>query len=101
LYYAKLTSYERPFHSPTTCSCIRFNSTNTRNLKGVNPKSSNAAALSEVLKPETLKKPAALSTEAPNGQSELLQEKTVSKAEQRKADWAIMKEMTRYLWPKV
>ncbi|KAK7516240.1 P-loop containing nucleoside triphosphate hydrolase protein [Phyllosticta citriasiana] len=30
----------------------------------------------------------------------LLAEKTVSNKEQRKADWAIMKEMSRYLWPK-
>jgi len=31
----------------------------------------------------------------------LLGESTVTSAEQRKADWAIMKEMTKYLWPKV
>ena len=31
----------------------------------------------------------------------LLAEQTVSNKEQRKADWAIMKEMSRYLWPKV
>lgn len=30
----------------------------------------------------------------------LLQEQTLSNKEQRKADWAIMKEMSRYLWPK-
>ncbi|KAF2457683.1 Fe/S cluster exporter, ABC superfamily [Lineolata rhizophorae] len=33
-------------------------------------------------------------------QENLLSEKTVSNKEQRKADWAIMKEMSRYLWPK-
>jgi ATP-binding cassette, subfamily B (MDR/TAP), member 7 len=31
----------------------------------------------------------------------LLSEGVVSNVEQRKADWAIMKEMTQYLWPKV
>jgi len=31
----------------------------------------------------------------------LLTEQTVSNKEQRKADWAIMKEMVQYLWPKV
>lgn len=31
----------------------------------------------------------------------LLENQTVSTKEQRKADWAIMKEMSRYLWPKV
>lgn len=30
----------------------------------------------------------------------LLQEQTLTKREQRKADWAIMKEMSQYLWPK-
>lgn len=30
----------------------------------------------------------------------LLAEKTVSNTEQRKADWAIIKDMSRYLWPK-
>ncbi|KAL5116993.1 Iron-sulfur clusters transporter atm1, mitochondrial [Pleosporales sp. CAS-2024a] len=30
----------------------------------------------------------------------LLQEQALSNKEQRKADWAIMKEMSRYLWPK-
>ncbi|KAE8380000.1 iron-sulfur clusters transporter atm1, mitochondrial [Aspergillus bertholletiae] len=31
---------------------------------------------------------------------DLLSETTVGKKEQRKADWAIMKEMAKYLWPK-
>lgn len=32
---------------------------------------------------------------------DLLSEAVVGKQEQRKADWAIMKEMAKYLWPKV
>lgn len=32
---------------------------------------------------------------------DLLSETMVGKQEQRKADWAIMKEMAKYLWPKV
>ncbi|KAF2807786.1 P-loop containing nucleoside triphosphate hydrolase protein [Mytilinidion resinicola] len=48
-------------------------------------------------KPESLeKKPA---TEATR-KDPLLAEQVVSNKEQRKADWAIMKEMSRYLWPK-
>jgi hypothetical protein len=31
----------------------------------------------------------------------LLNEEQLSSKEQRKADWGIMKEMARYLWPKV
>lgn len=37
----------------------------------------------------------------PGKQDAFMSEKTVSNKEQRKADWAIMKEMSRYLWPKV
>ncbi|KAL8973269.1 MAG: hypothetical protein Q9183_000069 [Haloplaca sp. 2 TL-2023] len=37
---------------------------------------------------------------APNTDG-LLSEQTVSNKEQRKADWAIIKEMAQYLWPKV
>lgn len=33
--------------------------------------------------------------------NDLLSEATVGNKEQRKADWAIMKEMAKYLWPKV
>jgi ABC transporter ATM len=43
---------------------------------------------SETLKPDVKK-------------SNLLSEATITKQEQRKADWAIMKEMAKYLWPKV
>ena len=55
----------------------------------------------ESVKPETVQKPAFVkSVEAPKTDG-LLSEQTVSNKEQRKADWAIMKEMARYLWPKV
>ncbi|MCJ1359066.1 MAG: Iron-sulfur clusters transporter atm1, mitochondrial [Icmadophila ericetorum] len=51
-------------------------------------------------KPETVQKQnTAASTGKPRVDS-LLSEQTVSNKEQRKADWAIMKEMARYLWPK-
>lgn len=36
----------------------------------------------------------------PANKSTLLAEQTVSTKEQRKADWAIIKEMSHYLWPK-
>ena len=49
------------------------------------------------VKPESVEKPKPAS---PGKQDGLLAEKEVSKAEQRKADWAIMKEMSKYLWPK-
>ncbi len=55
----------------------------------------------EPVKPETVKKtPGAPVNQAPNTDG-LLSEQTVSNKEQRRADWAIMKEMVQYLWPKV
>ena len=55
----------------------------------------------EPVKPETVKRlGAATVIQAPNTDG-LLSEQTVSNKEQRKADWAIMKEMVQYLWPKV
>lgn len=51
-------------------------------------------------RPETIQKkdPA---KPASVGNDPLLAERTVSNQEQRKADWAIIKEMSQYLWPKV
>ncbi|BCS24429.1 ATP-binding cassette Fe/S cluster precursor transporter ATM1 [Aspergillus puulaauensis] len=37
---------------------------------------------------------------AASAQKTLLSESTVGRKEQRKADWAIMREMSKYLWPK-
>ena len=51
----------------------------------------------ELIKPENMQKPPGAE---PAGQDALLVEQTVSNKEQRKADWAIIKEMSKYLWPK-
>ena len=53
----------------------------------------------ESIKPETLQKPASTLPQHPKP-NDFLGEQTVSNKEQRKADWAIMKEMSKYLWPK-
>lgn len=49
-------------------------------------------------KPESVTKPAPATPTAKSADPLALDEKT--NKEQRKADWAIMKEMARYLWPK-
>jgi hypothetical protein len=54
--------------------------------------------VSESIKPESLQKKDSITSQK---QDPLLAEQTVSNKEQRKADWAIMKEMSQYLWPKV
>ncbi|KAL2039570.1 hypothetical protein N7G274_007842 [Stereocaulon virgatum] len=55
---------------------------------------------SESIKPESYQEPNKTKPDAPPKTDVLLAEQTVSNKEQRKADWAIMKEMAKYLWPK-
>lgn len=55
----------------------------------------------ESVKLETLKKPGEPRANGVPNTDSLLSEQTVSNKEQRKADWAIIKEMAQYLWPKV
>lgn len=55
----------------------------------------------ENIKPESYEEPNKAKPNEPPKTDGLLSEQTVSNKEQRKADWAIMKEMSRYLWPKV
>ena len=56
---------------------------------------------SESIKPESYQERKKAGPEDPPKTDALLSEQTVSNKEQRKADWAIMKEMAGYLWPKV
>jgi hypothetical protein len=83
---------------PGRAACLRFSTTQRTNKeqRTKDPKAIKA----ELPQPSTnAKVPAAASSEATN-KNALLSEAMVSNAEQRKADWAIMKEMTQYLWPK-
>lgn len=59
----------------------------------------------ESIKPESVEKapestPAPPAAAAGSKQDALLAEKVTSRQEQRKADWAIIREMSHYLWPK-
>lgn len=54
----------------------------------------------ESIKPESVQKNGFTSIGDPPKADALLAEKNVSNKEQRKADWAILKEMSTYLWPK-
>ncbi|OCK79940.1 iron-sulfur cluster transporter ATM1 [Lepidopterella palustris CBS 459.81] len=60
-------------------------------------KSYGAHGVPESVKPGSLQKKPSIGL---RHNDPLLAEQTVSNKEQRKADWAIMKEMSRYLWPK-
>jgi ATP-binding cassette, subfamily B (MDR/TAP), member 7 len=65
-----------------------------KDAHGQRPPSGSKIALAET------KNAAEKSTTKPAKANPLLAEQVVSNKEQRKADWAIMKEMSRYLWPK-
>jgi len=54
----------------------------------------------EGIKPESMQKNGFTKIGGPPKADAFLAEQTVSNKEQRKADWAILKEMSRYLWPK-
>jgi ATP-binding cassette, subfamily B (MDR/TAP), member 7 len=55
---------------------------------------------SEITRPESAEKPKPATPQIAAKPGDLMSEKVVSNAEQRKADFAIMKEMVQYLWPK-
>lgn len=63
----------------------------------VEPAKNEKTGIRESIKPESVGKPPPASTPP---RDPLLAEKTVSNKEQRKADWAIIREMSKYLWPK-
>lgn len=54
----------------------------------------------ESIKPESVQRNGFTKTDDAPKADPLLAEQTVSNKAQRKADWAILKEMSRYLWPK-
>lgn len=63
--------------------------------------STKAADSPGSIKPETFKRPSEARPGSLPDIDNLLSEQTVTNKEQRKADWAIIKEMAQYLWPKV
>lgn len=54
----------------------------------------------DTVRPETIEKPKPSVPSGGGSEDPLLSEQTVSNKEQRQADWAIIKEMSQYLWPK-
>ena len=56
---------------------------------------------SESIKPESFQETRKAKHDDAARTDALLSEQTITSKEQRQADWAIMKEMARYLWPKV
>jgi len=66
-------------------------------------KSQPSEAMSELQKDQEIKEQAKKSGKPPVQQKspDLFDEKTLSKAEQRKVNWGILKTLVKYIWPKV
>ena len=92
----------------TRLRCVALSTCSRRYFADKNS-SSEPPASSELLKPETLQKAGNANVvdsgakahveNATPKTSTLASEKGFSNKEQRKADWAIIKEMSKYLWP--
>ena len=67
-----------------------------KDVHGQRPAPGSKVALEET----KAAKPVNDATKAKVAKDPLLQEQLLTTKEQRKADWAIMKEMSQYLWPK-
>ena len=89
----------RPCHGTVS---IRFFSNYARQLQNV-IKSGDPKGPGSLVKAAQMHEATAMPPAAGKGkkQESLLSEKLVTNSEQRKADWAIIKEMSQYLWPKV
>lgn len=79
----------------TTGSRLSKNESTTRTVQNAAVHKTEA---DESVKPETVQKEKAVTPAIK--QDSFLAEQTVSNKEQRKADWAIIKDMARYLWPR-
>ncbi|KAL7270766.1 Iron-sulfur clusters transporter atm1, mitochondrial [Rhizina undulata] len=80
------------------CTARNFSSTSLVFKTDAPDSKSSSAAKSALVK--HVIKPAIAVSKAPPKAPPLLSEANLSTGEQRKADWAIIKEMSKYLWPK-
>lgn len=90
----------------TSTPCHRKEEPRSKTLQQDVPKDAQKESITkkpedpDTVRPETIEKPKPNEPPSAGQQDSLLSEKTVSSKEQRQADWAIIKEMSKYLWPK-
>ncbi|CAI7646894.1 unnamed protein product [Penicillium viridicatum] len=75
-------------------------STDNKGPASVKATPTSAAAPSQLANASIIQKPEDSGNAKTPPKKDLLSEPMAGKQEQRKADWAIMKEMAKYLWPK-
>lgn len=84
----------------TSGSPWRNQSTDGKDPTSARNNSTPTATAAELANAAIVQKPAGSETKN-TPKKDLLSESTIASKEQRKADWAIMREMAKYLWPKV
>lgn len=75
--------------------------TDNKDNESVKTTPTSAPAPSQLASANIIQKPEDSGNVKTPPKKDLLSEPMTGKQEQRKADWAIMKEMAKYLWPKV
>ncbi|KAJ5206340.1 ABC transporter integral membrane type 1 [Penicillium cf. griseofulvum] len=75
-------------------------STDNKDHASVKATSTSTSAPSQLANANIVQKPEESANAKTSPKKDILSEPTAGKKEQRKADWAIMKEMAKYLWPK-
>ncbi|KAJ5448686.1 ABC transporter integral membrane type 1 [Penicillium cf. griseofulvum] len=75
-------------------------STDNKDHASVKATSTSTSAPSQLANANIIQKPEESANAKTSPKKDILSEPTAGKKEQRKADWAIMKEMAKYLWPK-
>ncbi|KAJ5454684.1 Iron-sulfur clusters transporter atm1 [Penicillium daleae] len=83
----------------TSGSPWRNQSTDGKDPTSARNNSTPTATAAELANAASVQKPAGSETKN-TPKKDLLGESTIASKEQRKADWAIMREMAKYLWPK-
>ncbi|KAL4867768.1 hypothetical protein BDV12DRAFT_112319 [Aspergillus spectabilis] len=101
-YIAHHPAFPRPRPLTATFRKIQLRtSSSKKQTDEISPSETKSPIPSPSLTPANQAAPSAQKTQnAAATKKDLLSETTVGRKEQRKADWAIMREMSKYLWPK-
>ncbi|KAK8206895.1 Iron-sulfur clusters transporter atm1, mitochondrial [Zalaria obscura] len=94
----QLNRFPKPISSTVRVfTCTPRHRKDEARIRTVQQETVKKTEAAESVKPEAVQKEKVVE---PTKQPSLLSEQTLSNKEQRKADWAIIKDMAKYLWPK-
>lgn len=85
----------------TSSGPLKNQSTDGKDPMSVKPGSTAVPSPSQLANANDVQQPKEGDGAKSTAKNDLLSESSIARKEQRKADWAIMREMAKYLWPKV